>query len=484
MAIKTPPPSSSGNFDDYVRCLRAEVDAAAKVRWEDPVAFLWRSRRVGEALLHALRVRNVPGSGHDPSASIDGLLKHEQLRAKLGRENLIDLQGLQSLGNTGSHIQGEAINYEHTAGVAAAHLANVVSWFFRTQHAEATVPDDVSRALAILREPARWQSSPDNLARRTEERISHLMGELRAASEAARRGGGGGATDPRATTPPRLSIGRTVLAALGVALPALGGGVALGRGCVVVGAPTPTQVVAPVTVVSPLTGVPDAGAVRDDRATPATDVYAEPSDAGPANCPYGTVEIAARSFDLLPPLNRRGAEWRVRPGNTPRRVDAHRVCLETHVASVREVLAWRGELSSRFTECVARPPDATDSTSMPCLSHGQAAAWCASRGRRLPRLEEWEALGRQSANSGARYVDPPVATGSDLLEWMENPFPPPFLGLASPRRSDWFMTRGVRLAQPGPESARPRYSWNHQLDSNRVHSLFVRCVFDPAAPAR
>lgn len=480
MAIKTPPPSSSGNFDDYVRCLRAEVDAAAKVRWEDPVAFLWRSRRVGEALLHALRVRNVPGSGHEPSASIDSLLKHDLLRAKLGRENLIDLQGLQSLGNTGSHIQGEVINYEHAAGVAAAHLANVVAWFFRAQHPETTVPNDVGRALDVMRERARWQSSPDNLARRAEERISHLTGELRAASEAARRSGG--ASDQGPTTPPRLSIGRAVLAALGVALPAFGGGLAAGRGWDGDGTTTPAHVVAPVTVVSPVAFALDAGIVRGDHAPLIAGAPAEPGDAGQVACPDGTIEIAPQSLALLPPLNRRGAEWRAQPGNLPRRVDVHRVCLETRVASVREVLAWRSELSSRFARCVAPAPEATDSMPMPCLSHEQATAWCASRGRRLPRVEEWEALARQDGVGPRRYVDPSARAGAALLEWSESAFPPPFFGLDSPRRSDWFMARGVRLAQPGPESARPRFSWNHQLDSNRVHSLFVRCVLDPSAP--
>lgn len=474
MATRTPPPSSSGNFDDYVRCLRAEVDAAAKVRWEDPVAFLWRARRVGEALLHALRVRNVPGSGHDPSASIDGLLKHEQLRAKLGRENFIDLQGLQSLGNTGSHVQGEVINYDHTAGVAAAHLANVVAWFFRTQHSEAAVPDDVGRALEILREPARWQSSPDNLVRRAEERISRLTGELGAASEAARRSGAASGQGP--TIPPRLSIGRAALAALGVALPAFGGGLAAGRGCDVRASPEP-MTEAPRPPMAPV--VTDSGVVRSVRRTP--DEMAAPThDATPTPCPPGTVDVAAASFELLPPPDRRGV-WRTRPGTTPRQVGTRRVCLDTHAAPMGRVLAWDHAPTLPFRDCAERPSD--DDAAMPCLNHAQAMEWCASRGGRLPRIVEWEALARQIGRRSGVYVDPPVDRQSTLLEWTADPFPPEVFDLATPSLPGNFVTRGVLPTNVVASPRQPHHSWNHQVDSRRVHSLFVRCAFDPGARA-
>jgi hypothetical protein len=474
MAIKTPPPSSSGTFDDYVRCLRVEVDAAAKVRWEDPVTFLWRSRRLGEALLHALRVRNVPGSGHEPSASIDGLLKHEQLRAKLGRENLIDLQGLQSLGNTGSHIQGEVINYEHAAGLAAAHLANVVAWFFRTQHPEATVPNDVDRALEILRERARWQSSPDNLARRAEERIDQLTGELRAVSEAARRGGG--ASDQRATIPPRLSIGRAVLAALGVALPAFGGGLAAGRSCAVVWTPTPTRVVAPVTVVVPNTRVSDAGLVATDLAAPTVVTPAEAPAQAP--CRAGTVEVFAWPLRLLPPPHR-PSPWLARQPDAPAVMTTERVCLDSRATTVGEVLHWNASLSDAFSGCVDRRP--ADTTPMPCLRHPEAEAWCRSRGGRLPRVVEWEALARQPGSHTDTDLRAQPAAG--WLEWTADPFPPAVFNLRPAGVVGEFVTRGTLLPFAGNASAYPRFSWNRQDGTHRVHSLFVRCAFDPDAPS-
>ncbi|TAK24308.1 MAG: hypothetical protein EPO40_24260 [Myxococcaceae bacterium] len=476
MAIKTPPPSSSGTFDDYVRCLRAEVDAAAKVRWEDPVAFLWRARRVGEALLHALRVRHVPGSGHEPSASIDGLLKHEQLRAKLGRENLIDLQGLQNLGNTGSHIQGEVINYEHAAGVAAAHLANVVAWFFRTQHPEAAVPNDVGRALDVMRERARWQSSPDNPARRAEERISHLMGELRAASEAARRNGG--ASDQGPTIPPRLSIGRTVLAALGVALPAFGGGLAAGRSCAVEGTTSPTRVAAPVTVVVPGTRVSDAGVVATGLAAPPVAV-ASPNEApAQAPCRAGTVEVFAWPLRLLPPPHR-PSPWLPRQPDAPAVMTTERVCLDTRAATVGELLRWNSSLSAAFNGCVDRRP--ADTAPMPCMRHPEAEAWCRSRGGRLPRVVEWEALARQP---GSRTdTDLRVQPAAGWLEWTADPFPPAVFNLRPAGIVGEFVTRGALLPSAGNASAYPRYSWNRQDGTHRVHSIFVRCAFDPGAPA-
>ena len=478
MAIKTPAPASSASFDDYVRCLRAEVDAAAKVRWDDPVAFLWRARRVGEALLHALRVRHVPGSAHEPSASIDGMLKHEQLRAKLGRENLIDLQGLQSLGNTGSHVQGEAINYEHTAGLAAAHLANVVAWFYRAQHPEAAVPDDVGRALDVMRERARWLSSPDNLARRAEERIDHLTGELRRAGEVTGRRDGAGDGVP--AVPPRLSPWRVVMAALGVALPALGGGFALGRGCGGDGTATPAQVVTPVTAVSPVVIAPDAGVVRGEHATLAADVPTAPSDAGPATCPDGTVEILAWPLRLLPPPGR-PAPWTPRQPNVPVAVTTQRVCLDTQVGLVGQLLAWSPLLSGAFEGCAERPPETAP---MPCLRHEEAEGWCRSRGGRLPQLMEWEALARQPVQGSPGSPDLRGQPAVGWFEWMADPFPPAVFNLRPSGTAGAFVTRGGLLPSAGTASAHPRYSWNRRGGNDRVHSLFVRCAFDPSAPRR
>jgi hypothetical protein len=470
MASKTPPPAHSGTFDDYVRCLRAEVDAAAKVRWEDPVAFLWRARRVGEALLHALRIRHVPGSSHEPSATIDSLLKHEQLRARLGRENLIDLQGLQNLGNTGSHIQGEAINYEHTAGVAAAHLANVVMWFFRTQHPEATVPGEVGRALEVMREPARWQSSPDNLVRRAEERIARLTSDLQRESESARRRDAPGVG--AATSPPRLSSGRAVMAALSIALPALGIGVALGRSSDRDERASPVEAMTRIARDFPTVAVTDAAAARDVVAPPVVDASVVPRE-GVARCPDDTIEIAGRRFDLLPPpAEPRSPAWISLEPYRAETVETSRACFDARVATVEQVLAWRGDLEAAFRRC-ARPAP-SGAAPMPCLTHDEAEAWCRSRNGRLPRIEEWEALARQG--------DPPDGTHAGRYEWTANPFPPRVFHLRSPNRPGEFVMR-ERLISPGLAStAHPRYSWHRQAASNRVHSLFVRCAFEPVAP--
>jgi hypothetical protein len=468
MASKTPSPTSSGSFDDYVRCLRAEVDAAAKVRWEDPVAFLWRARRVGEALLHALRVRHVQGSGHEPTATIDSLLKHEQLRARLGRENLIDLQGLQNLGNTGSHIQGEAINYEHTAGVAAAHLANVVMWFFRTQHPDATVPGEVGRALDIMREPARWQSSPDNLVRRAEERIARLTSDLQRESEFARRREAPGAG--AATTPPRLSPARAVMAALSIALPALGIGIALGRGCRGDEPPSPVEAMTRIARDFPPVPVTDAAVVQDVVTTSVLDASVA-SRAVVARCPDDTIEIAAARFELRPPPSR-PPPWTARAPNRAVSVETARVCIDAQVATVAQIRARRPNLSTVFGGCVsaARP----DADPIPCLTHDEAEDWCRSRGGRLPRLVEWEAL--------ARHNGPTPSAPDGGLEWTTDSFPPEVFNLRPSGSVGEFVTRGDLPGRAHAPSAYPRYSWNRQAGTRRVHSLFVRCAFDPAAP--
>lgn len=468
MANKTPPPASSGSFDDYVRCLRAEVDAAAKVRWEDPVAFLWRARRVGEALLHALRVRHVPGSGHEPSATIDSLLKHEQLRARLGRENLIDLQGLQNLGNTGSHIQGEAINYEHTAGVAAAHLANVVMWFFRTQHPEATVPGEVGRALEVTREPARWQSSPDNLVRRAEEQIARLTNELQRESESARRrdAPGAGATTPS----PRLSPCRAVMAALSIALPALALGIALGRGGRGEEPSSSTEVLTRIARDLPTVTARDAATERDVVTTTALDASVVPP-AVVATCPHDTIEIAAMRFGLRPPPHTGRPEvWRARAPNRAEPVESERVCLDARVATVAQVRAWRRDLASAFRGCVLSEPSGR--SPMPCLTHDEAEAWCRARGGRLPRIEEWEAHARQAGR--------PLAPPDGELEWTDEAFPPRVFNLWASGGNRVYVTRRGLL--PSGAEGSPRYSWNQSEGNRRVNFLFVRCAFSPSAP--
>lgn len=466
MASKTPPPAHSGTFDDYVRCLRAEVDAAAKVRWEDPVAFLWRSRRVGEALLHALRIRHVPGSSHEPSATIDSLLKHEQLRARLGRENLIDLQGLQNLGNTGSHIQGEAINYEHTAGVAAAHLANVVMWFFRTQHPEATVPGEVGRALDVMREPARWQSSPDNLVRRAEERIARLTHELQRERESARRRDAPG--EGAATPPPRLSSGRVVMAALSVALPALGVGIALGRSCDRDERSSPVEAMTRIARDFPTVAVTDAAAARDVVAPPVVDASVAPREGVATRCPDETLEVPATRLAILPPPNR-PPPWSARAPNRAVPVETERVCLDARVATVAQLRTWRPDLSAMFDGCVSAAP--SDDAPMPCLTHDEAEAWCRSRGGRLPALVAWEALARQP--DGAGVVVP------EGFEWTTDRFPPAIFDLRPANIVGAFVTRSTLAPTARRSPAHPHYSWNQQRATHRVFNLFVRCAFDP-----
>lgn len=468
MASKTPPPAPSGTFDDYVRCLRAEVDAAAKVRWEDPVAFLWRARRVGEALLHALRVRHVPGSGHEPSATIDSLLKHEQLRARLGRENLIDLQGLQNLGNTGSHVQGEVINYEHTAGVAAAHLANVVMWFFRTQHPEATVPGEVGRALDVTREPARWQSSPDNLVRRAEERIARLTADLHRESESARRrdAPGAGSTAP----PPRLSTGRAVMAALSIALPALALGIALGRGCRGEEPPSSAEVLTRIARDFPTETVRDAATAREVVTASALDASVAPPLAE-ARCSDGTLEVAAMEFDLLPPPNR-PPPWIARAPGRPVPVQTRRVCLDARVATVARLRESRPDLSAVFGGCVRAAP--TGDAFMPCLTHREAEEWCRSRGGRLPRLVEWEALARQPGRAGV--VVP------EGFEWTADAFPPEVFNLRPTNIDGAFVTRSTLSPTVHRSPTHPHYSWNQQRATHRVFNHYVRCAFEPVAP--
>ena len=190
-------------------------------------------------------------------------------------------------------------------------------------------------------------------------------------------------------------------------------------------------------------------------------------------CPDGTVEIAERRFDLLPPpAGPRSPAWISLEPNRAETVETSRACFDAQVATVEQVLAWRGDLEAAFHGCTHPAP--TGAAPMPCLTHDEAEAWCRSRNGRLPSIEEWEALARQG--------DPPDGAHAGRFEWTANPFPPRVFHLRSTNIPGEFVMR-ERLLSPGQAStAAPRYSWHRQVASHRVHSLFVRCAFEPVAP--
>jgi hypothetical protein len=119
---------------------------------------------------------------------------------------------------------------------------------------------------------------------------------------------------------------------------------------------------------------------------------------------------------------------------------------------------------------------------MPCLRHDEAEIWCRERGRRLPQLIEWEALARQPPSGSVTDGDVRGQPAGAWLEWTADSFPPTVFNLRLSGVVGWYVTRGPRLPQSRSDAEHPRYSWNRQEGANRVHSLSVRCVFDPAAP--
>jgi hypothetical protein len=445
-----------------------ETEAAAQVRWEDPVAFLWRARRVTEALLHALRVKSAPDSPHEPNASIDGLLSDKRVKTLLGVQVAKDVRGLQDLGNLGAHIQGETIDSVRSSEIAAAQLVGAVTWFFDKHPLRGVGRDVWEPLLAGMRDRGRHRPGPQERAQRATDRVLELDTQL---AEARRTVEASSALVRHAGAPPPLPTRRWLLVGLALTIPSLAvgalAGSVMGGGII---RPAPSVRRATVMVADAAVAVIDRG---DVRASVVAEVpHAPPAPPAPPACPSGTVELPETTVTLLPPRDRPQWPRPVHPGQ-PQRQRVARVCLEERPASVQDVISEMPDLRERFHGCCLPP---RPSAAMPCLTYDDATRWCTRRaGWRLPRLTEWEALAARPRGEASREV-----TVRESLEWVEDHFPPEIFGLMPTSQGGSFVTRGPLLAgQVGRQ--RPRYSWNQHQRSPGTHLLFVRCAFDPSS---
>ena len=110
---------------------------------------------------------------------------------------------------------------------------------------------------------------------------------------------------------------------------------------------------------------------------------AEDPDAMPEEQPRHLVEVAAFFLDRVPVTNAAWAEA-VRAGEVPAPPAMTEPSLAAH--------AWTGD----------HPPAGLEQHPVALVRHGEAAAYCRARGKRLPREEEWEAAAR--GTEGRRYA--------------------------------------------------------------------------------
>lgn len=446
--------------------LSRELEAAVEARWSDPEAFLWRARRITEAvgLLAWQRFRGKASPGLAPR--LDELVN--QLSKELPRAVLDDFHGLQRSGNAGVHFQFEALNYEHYAVIAAQHLAQLLRWALPTL--TETPLDPAWEALfAALTDRTRRPDSPTQRLERAEGIHAKSMAVLRGDLDAAHAkiealGAEREALNARVSmvsAMPRARLTALRLTAVGV-LGALVGSVV----SVVVlrwSFATPAQ---PTAAQAPQASAPEAvfDAVDTDRDA-GRDAGREAlvaalanavSDAGPgvdaapravAPCPSDTVEVRAVALTLGPlfrgPTDIR--EW-ARSTGEPRAWHVPRACIARR---------WLDVHSHTWAEAQA-------------LCEARGPGW------RLPRALEWEALARQGGWSQLRLPQGPASLST--MEWVEDAYPAPFLQpTPSARGSVTEARHHARGPNPGSEpTASPFNSWNLPALTTSLH---VRCAF-------
>jgi len=406
-----------------LRAVDVELAAAAAERWVVPVeGFLWRARRCAEAMLYALLVEAKVDVTQlaEQGKGLDNLAKHAKLQGMIPRAMRDHLDSAQKYGNSATHFQPEGLASEANATIVANALSELARWFYTRD--DRALPDALHGPLAALIDVRHRVRSPAELALEQERRSTHeLTQRLRAAAT------------PSVERPPPPFTAR--LAAIGVGLVALGGGVGFGVARLTLAsspdapAPSPTVLAAP----TPAPSVAPTAAF-----VPVVEVPAVPvAPSGVTACPSGMLRVGARG----------------EPGA---------FCIDQDAV-----------LEGEYRRCVAsgrcaHPPPApepgcnwdngpsADGYAANCLSWELARAYCRQLTGEgdLPTRVEWQAV---AANRiGVRLV-------ADTNEWSSDP---PTGGM-----------RHVRGARRGAA-----FAWSAEPEARGHRNVSFRCVLRSERP--
>lgn len=410
-------------FGEIVKQLDEELSRCAASRWGDPVAFTWRARRCGEAMLLALLTRDT--DTRPTHRDLDAMLKDKRLEAPQGplsRDARNRLEILQRYGNTAAHWQLDAIDHASNAADTAHALVWLVRWFYRdVVKGERPSVAEALRAMEHRPTPAPPAPAAPAPAPPRPLPVALASGFVGAVL--------GGLLLWRLTPVPQASTERpdAALVAPPVALPQ----------------PTRVRVEAPVAPpVAPEPSPPETPRTQPPPPTPATRT----------GCPEGYVYVSPLQVTIAPPIfsGRDRADW---PPLLSRDTSAQR----------EEGFCIQAEMEASSDGTRSRPAR---------LSHAEATAACARQGGTLPTVWQWESIARQPERLSTR-IRPWQGSATGNLEWVADGFPAAFFHRGAPRPGDWH-TRGPIPPQPY-RAPYPLQSWNHHSEGRDPHIGF-RCV--------
>ncbi len=201
-----------------------------------------------------------------------------------------------------------------------------------------------------------------------------------------------------------------------------------------------------------------ADGTSSDAAIPIVAADPDAATTNPAletlSCDAGMVRVDARRFRLAQPSGGRGNWPRVTPGAETPEVSVSAFCIDRQAVTASEVARWRSrtEGTARVHGCVPQPGASGPEV---CVSPDEATAFCSERGGALPSIAEWEAVAR-TTGLGLRV---------DVVEWVEDLFPPAIFGRRSActdHDPSGACARHMTRRELLPVRADPvaRYSWN------------------------
>jgi hypothetical protein len=212
-------------------------------------------------------------------------------------------------------------------------------------------------------------------------------------------------------------------------------------------------------------GATDALLAPTPTPTPTT----APSPPPLAQCPAGTVQVAAASLRLEQPEGRK--TWPAPPTGADKvSVSVPTFCVEVDRVQ-RAELPPDLRLSDQSQGCL----DAHGGDWLRCLSGDEAAAVCAARlpGGRLPQIAELEALARDPA-----AMDRVRFSRSKLeLEWLDDSFPPAVFKRPAEAGRAGHMTRKRFDGEPHDRPTALRWAYNQPPDRSKQAELVgFRCA--------
>lgn len=446
---------------DLVELFEAELTRCAHERWRDPVAFGWRARRCTEAILVILLVRLANGSAGDlKGQNLEALGNHELFKKGKGGVSLSDnfnaaRRDTQTRVNPFAHFQPSPDSPEETetnAARIAQNLLEMAPWVYENR---AKVPPRTQRALDAIRD--RGAALRPEHEERLQAQRDEALDRLRAIESR------------HAPSPPRAARRVAPIALAGCALGAI---VGFGAGRF-----TPARALPPSNE-TPSPGDAPPRATVVEPAAPAVVNVTEDVPAAPiaAPCPPDTEAFPAMRFRLAAvPVEDRPSWGPIARGRALTNLETDAFCLQRTPMSLRQVRALDPALVDATAPC--RPTARAEDAPMGCVLRAEAASLCAQwrPGGRLPTSLEWEAAVRAVAEERAHPITPwqSARTDPESLEWVEDPFPAPWLARGAARRGAW-MTR----APIPPSPRRGDHAWNswNQHADERVAKLYVRCA--------